>query len=98
VQQLTFRADGRFARDLGNRARVGVTEQTSATASEGRFTLRDGELTLVPDHRPQEPDRYRVRVYDEWFLGDWKRAIALYQGGGTPPLVIPYYRVDDAAR
>jgi hypothetical protein len=98
LQQLTFTAGGRFVRDLGSRAQIGVSERTSATASEGRFTLRDGELALVPDHRPQAPDRYRVRVYDEWFLGGWKRAIALYDGRTQPPLVIPYYRVDDAAR
>lgn len=98
VQQLTFRADGRFARDLGSRARVGVTERTSTAVSEGRFTLRDGELTLAPDHRPQDPDRYRVRVYDEWFLGGWKRAIALFDDRATPPLVVAYYRVDDSAR
>src|SRR5687768_11766349 len=80
LQQLHFQGGGRFARDLGSRARVGVVDRTSATASGGRFTLRDGELTLVADHRPQSPDRYRVRLYDEWMLGGWKRAIALLDG------------------
>ena len=75
-----------------------MVERSSATATGGRFTLRDGELALVPDHRPQDPDRYRVRLYDEWFLGGWKRAISLYDGRATPPLVIPYYRVEDSAR
>ncbi|HEX2204749.1 MAG TPA: hypothetical protein VHG91_15685 [Longimicrobium sp.] len=93
LQQLTFGPDGRFDRDLGTRATVGVTERTSATASGGRFTLRDGELVLTPDHRPQDPDRYRVRVYDEWVSGGWKRAIALLTAA-NPPLVIPYYRVN----
>jgi hypothetical protein len=98
LQQLEFTADGRFTRDLGSSARVGVMERTSATATGGRFTLRDGELTLVPDHRPQSPDRYRVRLYEEWFLGEWRRAMALLDGGATPPLVIPYYRVDQPDR
>lgn len=94
LQQLTFGADGRFDRDLGTRATVGVTERTSATASGGRFTLRDGELVLTPDHRPGSPDRYRVRVYDEWSAGRWKRVLALMDAAATPPRVIPYYRVE----
>lgn len=94
--QLTLRADGRFERGIGSRAQVGVMERTSATATAGRFTLRDGELSLVPDHRPASPDRYRARVYDEWFLGGWKRVLALYDGRADPPLVVPYYRGDDS--
>jgi hypothetical protein len=95
VQQFVFTADGRFDRDLGNRARVGVSERTSTTASGGRYTVRDGELMLAPDHRPQSPDRYRVRVYDEWYQGSWKRVLAMLSGG-DPPLVIPYYKIEDA--
>ena len=98
LQQLTFRSDGRFDRDVGSRAQVGVSERTSATATGGRFALRDGDLTLVPDHRPQDPDRYRARVYDEWFNGTWKRAMALVDGAADPPRVITYYRVDESAR
>ena len=98
LQQLVCPADGRFERDLGSRASVGVMERTSATASGGRFTLRDGELLLAPDHRPQDPDRYRVRLYDEWLPGGWKRAIALLDDTANPPLVVPYYRVDEGAR
>lgn len=98
LQQLQFTNDGRYARDLGSRARVGVTERTSSTATSGRFTLREGELVLVPDHRPQSPDRYRVRLYDEWFPGGWKRAITLLDGAAKPPIVIQYYRVDESAR
>jgi len=98
LQQLRFSDDGRYARDLGSRAQVGVTERTSSTATGGRFALRDGELVLTPEHRPQNPDRYRVRVYDEWFLGGWKRAITLLDATAKPPIVIQYYRVDDSAR
>ncbi|MET0399732.1 MAG: hypothetical protein ABW277_23290 [Longimicrobiaceae bacterium] len=100
LQQLTFRTDGRYDRDLGSRASVGVMERTSTTASGGRFTLRDGMLTLAPDQRPQAPDRYHVRLYDEWLPGNrvWKRAIALVDGATSPPLVIPYYRVDEDSR
>ena len=78
---------------LGSRAQVGVSERTSATATGGRYTVKDGELVLTPDHRPQSPDRYRVRVYDEWYQDRWKRVLALVSGG-EPPLVVPYYRVE----
>jgi hypothetical protein len=98
LQHLQFRADGRFERDLGTRASVGVTERTSATATGGRFTLRDDALVLTPEHRPQSPDRYRVRLYDEWVAGGWKRAITLLDETTNPPLVVPYYRVDEGPR
>jgi hypothetical protein len=98
MQQLHFRADGRYERDLGSRASVGVTERTSATATGGRFTLRDGALVLTPEHRPQSPDRYRVRLYDEWVAGGWKRAITLLDETTNPPLAVPYYRVDEGPR
>jgi hypothetical protein len=95
LQQLTFRDDGSYERDLGSRATVGVSERTSSTATGGRFELRGGELVLTPSHRPQSPDRYRVRAYEEWFLGGWKPAIALLDAGVSPPLVASYYRVDE---
>jgi hypothetical protein len=95
LQQLTFTADGRFQRDLGSRALVGVMERTASTATEGRYTLQEGEIILTPDHRPQ-PDRYYPRVYEEWFLGGWKPVLALYDSRATPPLVIPYYRVEES--
>ena len=94
MQQLTFKDGGRYDRDLGSRVRVGVTEQTSATASGGRFTIREGEMVLTPDHRPDNPDRYFARAYEEWFLGGWKPSLALLDTRATPPLVIQYYRVE----
>jgi hypothetical protein len=94
LQQLTFTGGGRYERDLGSSTRIGQTETTSSTATGGQFTIRSGELTLVPDHRPANPDRYFIRVYDEWFQGRWKSSIALFDSRAKPPLVIQYYRVD----
>lgn len=96
IQQIILRADGRYERDVGSRARLGVTERTSATVSEGGYTLRDGEITLTPDHRPADPDRYYVRTYDEWFPGGWKRVLALHDARANARLVVPYYRVDES--
>lgn len=66
----------------------------------GPVHAADGMLTLVPDQRPQAPDRSHVRLYDEWFPSSrvWKRAIALVDGTTNPPLAIPYDRVDEGAR
>ncbi len=94
LQQLTFRGDGRYARDLGTRTRLGVTERTAAMATDGRFTLRDGELLLVPDQRPGAPDRYSVRVFEEWILGGWRRSLTLTDRRITSPGVAQFYRVD----
>ncbi len=95
LQQLTFKVDGRYDRDVGSRAQVGVSERTSATASQGRFGMRDGVLALTPDHRPQSGDTFRVRVYDEFSPGGWKRTMALLNSQTNPPMVIPYYRFEE---
>jgi hypothetical protein len=94
LQQLTFGPDGRYARDLSSRTRLGVSERTSATASGGRFTVRDGELVLVPDQRPGDPDRYGVRVFEEWMPGGWRRSLTLTDRRTTPPGVTQLYRIE----
>jgi hypothetical protein len=98
LQQLGFAADGRFTRDLAVRTRLGITEQSSATVTGGRYTLNDGQLTLVPDHRPQNPDRYLARVYEVQVAGRWRRALTLVDSSATPPTVIRYFRVEDSGR
>lgn len=94
MQQFVFGNDGRYERDLGSRATVGVSERTSSTATGGRYAVRDGALVLTPDHRPQNSERYRLRVYDEWFLGSWKPVMAML-ADGSPPLVVTYFRVEE---
>jgi hypothetical protein len=95
LQQLTFTEGSRYGRDLGSSVRLGVMEQTSSTATTGRFTLRDGELVLEPDSRPASPDRYYIRMFEEWFPGSgWKPSIALFDSRAQPPLVVQYYRVE----
>ena len=95
LQQITLDANGRYARDVGSRARVGVAERTSATATGGAFTLRDGVLALTPDHRPGSGETYRMRIYEEFSPGGWRRAMALLDTGADPPIVIPYYRFEE---
>jgi hypothetical protein len=94
LQQIRFANGGRYERGIGTSARVGVAERTSSTATSGRFELENGELALVPDHRPRDVERRRVRVYDEWFAGQWKRAMAILDPTANPPIVVTYYIVD----
>lgn len=94
LQQLSFAADGRYARDLGTRTQFGVSERTTASTSGGRFTVRDGELVLVADQRPGDPDRYAVRVFDEWISGGWRRSLTLVDRRAVAPGVVQFYRVD----
>jgi hypothetical protein len=94
MQQYTFRSGGRYDRDLGSTASVGVSERTSATATGGRFTLRDGELTLTPDNRPGNPDRYYVRVFEELSASGWRHSMTMFDSRANRPGVIQYYRVD----
>lgn len=41
-------------------------------------------------------DHLAARSCDEWVSGGWRRAIALLDDTANPPLVVPYYRVDEA--
>ena len=93
MHQLTFTVDGRYERDLASTAQVGVSERTSSTVAGGAFTLRDGELTLTPEHRPQSPDRYYVRVYEELSSIGWKPSAVLFDSRSQPPNIVQYYRV-----
>lgn len=97
-QHLTFKTDGRFERVLTTRGFDGYLDSRNATVTRGGFTLRDAVLTLVPDNRPQNPDRYRVRLLDEGALGGGNRVIALLDDAAKPPRVMSYYRFDERAR
>lgn len=93
LQQFAFMENGRYSRDVGSRAQVGAMERTSATATDGAFRIENGELTLVPDHRPQSPDRYLIRPYEEWSSSGWRRSLTLTDARSTPPLVTQYYQI-----
>jgi hypothetical protein len=51
-------------------------------------------LLLVPVNRPKSPDRYQIRVYDQWFLGGWKQTLAAFEAEARPPTVTEYFRAE----
>jgi hypothetical protein len=92
IQQFTFKDGGRYERDLGSRA----IATTSATVMTGRFSIREGELVLEPDHRPESPDRYYARAYDERYQDRWKPSLVLFDSRANPPNVVQYSRAESA--
>ena len=92
MQQYTFTADGRYEHGLGVELRM--PSQTSTRVTTGRFTMQGGELVLEADPGSSHSSRYFVRVHEEWLLGAWKPALALFDSRATPPLVLQYHRVE----
>jgi hypothetical protein len=95
MAQFKFLANGRYEFGIGTITRMGLFERTSSSVSDGRYELRGAELTLTPDRRDRGPSRYRVRIYDEFVLGRWTRAISLLDENARPALEVQYMRIDD---
>lgn len=82
-----FTPDGRYQfglsattrQDFSSASTPLVLEKTSNLYHEGRWSLRDGELTLLRDGRSQ-PSRARVRIADEYEAGTWVRALYFLDG------------------
>jgi hypothetical protein len=92
IMQYTLTADDRFVLDTGSTTRLGVTETTATGTRGGRYSLRGSELSLTRDSGERKV--YRVRVYDEFALGAWKRVMSLLDESATPQATVDYYRVD----
>jgi hypothetical protein len=95
MAQFKFLANGRYEFGIGTVTRMGLLERTSSSVSDGRYELRGAELTLTPDRRDRGPSRYRVRIYDEFVLGRWTRAMSLLDEKARPALEVQYMRIDD---
>ena len=74
----------------------GAFERTSSGVSDGRYELRGAELTLTSDRRDRGVSKYRVRIYDEFVLGRWTRAMSLLDEEAKPALEVQYMRIEDA--
>ena len=92
MMQYTFSADGRFVLDSGSTTQLGVTERTSTGTRGGRYSLRGSEITLTRDSGDRKV--YRIRTYDEFGLGGWKRVMSLLDESANPQATVDYYRVD----
>ncbi|MCI0387388.1 MAG: hypothetical protein MOB07_01280 [Acidobacteria bacterium] len=96
IAQYKFMADGRYEFGIGTVTRTGLLERTSSSVSDGRYELRGAELTITPDRRDRGASKYRVRIYDEFVLGRWTRAMSLLDENAKPALEAQYMRIEDS--
>ncbi len=96
LAQYKFLANGRYEFGIGTVTRMGLFEKTSTSVSDGRYELRGSELTIIPDRRDRGPSKYRVRIYDEFVLGKWTRAMSLLDESAKPALEAQYMRIEDS--
>lgn len=93
MAQYKFLADGRYEYGMGTATTFGNLETRTGKVSDGRWSLRGSELTLTGGSRGGS--KFRVRVYDEFLGGVWRRAISLLNETATPPLQVEYMRIDE---
>lgn len=96
IAQYKFMANGRYEFGIGTVTRTGLLERTSSSVSDGRYELRGAELTITPDRRDRGASKYRVRIYDEFILGRWTRAMSLLDENAKPALEAQYMRIEDS--
>jgi hypothetical protein len=90
LAQYRFLADGRYEYGLGTSTTFGNLETRTGNVKDGRWELRGSELILTGGRG----GRYRVRVYDQFLGGVWRRAMSLFSDGGNSALDVQYMRVD----
>jgi hypothetical protein len=96
IAQYKFLANGRYEFGIGTTTSTGLLERTSSSVSDGRYELRGAELTITPDRRDRGVSKYRVRIYDEFVLGRWTRAMSLLDENAKPALEVQYMRIEDS--
>jgi hypothetical protein len=96
IAQYKFLANGRYEFGIGTTTSTGLLERTSSSVSDGRYELRGSELIITPDRRDRGVSKYRVRIYDEFVLGRWTRAMSLLDENAKPALEVQYMRIEDS--
>ena len=91
MAQYIFQPNGRFEYGLGTSTTFGTLETRTGSVGEGRYTLRDAELTLTAARG--RSGKYRVRIYDEFVGGVWRRAMSLLNETATPALDVHYMKI-----
>ena len=93
--QYKFASSGRYARGVGTSTTFGNLETRTGSVGDGRFALRESDLTITPDARGSSASTFKVRIYDEFAGGRWTRSMSLLNESSKPPQEIQYMRVDD---
>lgn len=96
VAQYKFLPGGRYEFGIGTVTTTGLLERTSSSVSDGRYELRGSELIITPNRRDRGAKTYLIRIYDEFVLGRWTRAMSLLDENANPALEVQYMRVDDS--
>ena len=96
MAQYRFMPTGRYEYGLGTSTTFGNLETRTGSVGDGRYVLRDDELTITPDARGRGTSKLRVRIYDHYNKGGWVRAMSLLNENSNPPLDVQYMRVEDS--
>jgi hypothetical protein len=96
IAQYKFMANGRYEFGIGTITNIGILERTSSSVSDGRYELRGAELIITPDRRDRGVSKYRIRIYDEFYLGRWTRAMSLLDEQSKPAFEAQYMRTSDS--
>lgn len=95
MQQYRFVAGGRYEYGIGTITQLGFFERTSSSVADGRYEVRGNEIVLTPDRKDRKASRHLVRVYDEYALGRWTRAMSLLDERGDE---VQYHRIETGSR
>jgi hypothetical protein len=90
MAQYRFRPDGRYDYGLGTSTTFGNLETRTGSVGDGRWELRGSDLTMTGSRA----GKYRVRIYDEFLGGVWRRAMSLLNEGAKPALDVQYMRIE----
>lgn len=96
MAQYKFLPNGRYEYGLGTSTTFGNLETRTGSVGDGRYVLRDDELTITPDARGRGVSKFRVRIYDHYNKGGWVRTMSLLNENANPPLDVQYMRIEDS--
>ncbi len=95
MAQYIFLPNARYEYGLGTSTTFSNLETRTGSATSGGYVLRDADLTITPDSRGRGIAKFRVRIYDEFVGGVWRRAMSLFNESSKPPLDVHYMRVEN---
>jgi hypothetical protein len=92
MAQYLFLPDGRYEYGLGTSTTFGNLETRTGKVTDGRWALRGSDLVLTGGSKGGK--KYRVRVYDEFLAGVWRRAASVLDESLPTPLDIQYMWIE----
>lgn len=87
MAQYRFRPDGQYDYGMGTSTTFGNLETRTGSVGDGRWELRGSDLTMTGSRA----GKYRVRIYDEYLGGVWRRAMSALNESG---LDVHYMRIE----